>query len=71
MYHISSHIIRIGKLGVNSWVNAVFLCGYALRELHKVYKIRSRNKNRYIYLCISKNSRNFARFFGCVVSVRI
>ena len=22
MYHISSHIIRIGKLGVNSWVNA-------------------------------------------------
>ena len=24
MYHISSHIIRIGKLGVNSWVNAVY-----------------------------------------------
>ena len=26
MYHISSHIIRIGKLGVNSWVNALCRC---------------------------------------------
>ncbi len=45
MYHISSHIIRIGKLGVNSWVNALWLRGYAafytvyaVAKPHKPYK---------------------------------